>query len=336
MKIAIIRLSSFGDIVITAVFLELLKSRIKNLHITWIVDSSFKSILENSPYIDNICDIPLRKSKKEKRIIFDVLKKIRNLEKFDLVLDFQGLLKSAIIGKLLKTNEFIGYSKSGMREKIGSIFYTKTANIDYKEHILKRQYAILQTAFEELFKDDFNLEMLDYRAFGIKSSSIAKEDISKLLDKNAKKHILFVLEASKAEKEYPLDSFYNVAMGLKAIYRDIKIYLIWDNKENEIKNLGNRDLVFSALKHLNIDEIKSLIANMNLVIGGDTGITHLAWALCVPAITLYGNTPMDRFKLEGKNYISITQNFKNKIIKGDFSIQEINPNIIIDATRKIL
>ena len=69
MRIAIIRLSSLGDVISSAVFLKFIKDEFTKkygkVHITFIVDASFKEILENSPYIDDICDIPLRKSKKK-------------------------------------------------------------------------------------------------------------------------------------------------------------------------------------------------------------------------------------------------------------------------------
>lgn len=333
MRIAIIRLSSLGDVIVCAVFLKFIKKRIKNAHITWIVDSSFRQILEDSPYINDICDIPLRQSKKNKKLIFDIFKKIRGLERFDIVLDFQGLLKSAMIGKLLKSNEFIGYSKDSAREKLSSIFYTKKAHIKYEEHILKRQYAILKEAF--LWDDEFNLKMLDDRNDILQSSQQAKTKILNLLD-GAKTKILFILEASKQEKEYPIDSFYKLALGIKESYKDSRIYLIWDKKEDEIKALGARDSIFCVLERLNLDEIKGLISHMDLIIGGDTGITHLSWALNIPSVTLYGNTPIQRFKLEGKKYIAISKINQEKIIKGDFSIRKISPESILNAAKKIL
>ncbi|RAX54836.1 lipopolysaccharide heptosyltransferase I [Helicobacter sp. 16-1353] len=395
MRIAIIRLSSLGDIISTAVFLDFLRSSLikagaeknvaeentaknnaetefkaeknvaENLHITWIVDSAFKGILADSPYISEICDIPLRESKKQKTIIFDIYKKLKKLEKFDLVLDFQGLLKSAIVGKILKSNDFIGYSKNGAREKIASIFYTKKAEIPYEEHILKRQYAILKTAFETMadlgafgatksmadFRADFNLKMLDSRDRAFKYSKNAENKINEILSESKSKSgksgksgeskslqikILFLPEASKIEKEYPLDCFYKVAQELKKAFSNLRIYLLWDKKKSEIADLAQKDSVFCLLPHLNFDEIKALVARMNLVIGGDTGITHLAWAMQTHSITLYGNTPIERFRLDGDNHISITKIKQNAIVKGDFSIREISQNEVAQSAKILL
>lgn len=330
MNIAIIRLSSLGDIITTLVFLNYLKIKENKITITWIVDSTFRAILENSPYIDNIIDIPLRSSKKNKKLLLEVAKKIRNIGEFDKVLDAQGLLKSAIIGKMLKKREFIGYDKSSIREKIASYFYNKKVHIPYDEHVLKRQYELFKVAFS--WKEEFNISMLEHRAKAI--GSRAKLNYNANIINYPK--ILFILEASKKEKEYPLASFYNLALELKNCYKNCKIFLIWDRKKNEIKELSTKDDVFYLLPHLSFDEIKALLKDMDLVIGGDTGITHLAWALNTKSITLYGNTPMARFKLGGKGYVSISAKVQTQIAKGDFSIQEISTQTILQSAKKLL
>lgn len=337
MRIAIIRLSSLGDVISSAVFLKFIKDEFTKkygkVHITFIVDASFKEILENSPYIDDICDIPLRKSKKSKKNIFDVFSKLRSLQYFDIVIDFQGLLKSAIIGKILKTNEFIGYSKDSAREKIASFFYTKKVHIAYKEHILKRQYEILKNILD--LDSTFSFDLLDNREGILKSSNTAQSKIDNFIDSN-NINILFVAEASKAEKEYSLDLFYKLAIALKSNINNLKIYLIWDKKEKEIRELGARDDVFYVCDKLNFDEIKALLSKLNLVIGGDTGITHLAWALNTPSITLYGNTPLKRYELCGDKFISMSHLNTNEIIKGDFSINKIQPDEIAKSALLLL
>lgn len=337
MKIAIIRLSSLGDVISTAIFLKLIKEEFSkkfgSIYITFIVDSAFKGILQDSPYIDEICDIPLRASKKNKRLVFGIFSKLQSLQKFDLVIDFQGLLKSALIGKMLKTNEFVGYSKNGVREKIASIFYTKKIEIAYDEHILKRQYEILKTILN--LDSTFSFGLLNSRKDVLMPSNIAKTKIEKMVESN-KTNILFILEASKIEKEYPLDLFYEVAMGLKAAISNIKIHLIWDKKEKEIRELGAKDSVFCVLDRLNLDEIKALLLKMNLIIGGDTGITHLAWALNISAITLYGNTPLKRFELCGDRFVSLSHLNTTRILKGDFSINKIEPKKIVESAILLL
>lgn len=90
------------------------------------------------------------------------------------------------------------------------------------------------------------------------------------------------------------------------------------------------------LPKLTLNEVKALLFKMDLVIGGDTGITHLAWALQKPSITLYGNTPMERFKLESPINVSLTGNSNANYHKKDFSIQNIEPKKIKECVLNIL
>ena len=320
LKVAIIRLSSLGDIISTLVFLDFIKAKFaergRKIEISFIVDSQFCEILKNSPLIDKIIDLPLRASKKNKRQIFSVIKKVRDLWQeahFDIVIDAQGLLKSALIGAFLKKSAFVGYDKDSAREKIASFFYNKKARIAYDSHILKRQYALFKCAFDDLpLAQNFDLQMLDSRNRAISFSKNAKEKIAKILaphDKNTTLHnapkILFLAESSKADKEFSLKSFGALAQNLWGDFENAKIFLIWDKKEAEIRALGETDSRFCVLPKLNLDEIKALLACMDLVIGGDTGITHTAWAMKIPSITLYISTNMERFALGGANHISL-------------------------------
>lgn len=75
---------------------------------------------------------------------------------------------------------------------------------------------------------------------------------------------------------------------------------------------------------------------MDLVIGGDTGITHLAWALKRPSITLFGATPPSRFSLQTKQNCYLMANPNANYDKQDFSIQKISPKEIFDLAITLL
>lgn len=311
LKIAIIRLSSLGDIITSLVFMEVLRRYLqesgKKIEITFIVDSAFRAIVEHSLLIDNIIDLPLRSAKKDKKLIIKIFKTLRNLPKFDIVIDAQGLLKSAIVGSFIKKNQFVGFSKDSAREKIAAFFYQKTAEIPYNKHILKRQYELFRVAFLEICKmpKDFCLQMLDSRHLSIDSSLCAKNHIANILSPFREyKKILFISESSKKDKEYPLLAFFYLAMRIKREIKNAKIFLIWDKNEAKIRDFSQKDDIFYLLPHLNFDEIKALLSNMDLVIGGDTGITHCAWALKVPSITIYISTNIKRFRLDGERHFS--------------------------------
>ena len=115
MKIAIVKLSSLGDIVLSMVALQFIKKTYPNSKIDWIVEEQFKSVLANNPHIDNIYSISLRKVKKEKSIylLLRELRKLRRLKGYDVVIDAQGLLKSALVAKIISTKKNVLFYQRG-------------------------------------------------------------------------------------------------------------------------------------------------------------------------------------------------------------------------------
>ena len=90
---------------------------------------------------------------------------------------------------------------------------------------------------------------------------------------------------------------------------------------------------------LTLDELKTFIAQMDLVIGGDTGPTHMAWALNIASITLFGSTPGYRntYTTDINQIIeSDSQVNPYKINKNDFSIKEIRVGDIVKITQELL
>ncbi|GHP39406.1 lipopolysaccharide heptosyltransferase I [Helicobacter pylori] len=332
MKIAIVRLSALGDIIVSAVFLALIKERFTNAQIEWFVDERFGAILEHSPYIDKLHPIALKSTLTtfNPLKIFKLFKSLRAYE-YDMVIDMQGLIKSALITQMLKAPKKVGFDCTSAREGLSAFFYSQKVSIAYNESVLKRNFTLLSHALN-LPKKEIS------EGLSSRSKVFSYQDSPKIdalnLNKNKPK-ILFVLETSKINKTYPIERFKELALALE----NFQICLLWHADENKATALygalkNQRDVLL--LPKLTLNEIKALLFKMDLIIGGDTGITHLAWALQKPSITLYGNTPMERFKLESPINVSLTGNSNANYHKKDFSIQNIEPKKIKECVLNIL
>ncbi|WJI93978.1 lipopolysaccharide heptosyltransferase I [Helicobacter pylori] len=332
MKIAIVRLSALGDIIVSAVFLAAIKERFTNAQIEWFVDERFSAILEHSPYIDKLHPIALKSTLTtfNPLKIFKLFKSLRTYE-YDIVIDMQGLIKSALITQMLKAPKKVGFDYASAKEGLSAFFYSQKVSIAYDEPILKRNFTLLSHALN-LPKKEISEDLSS------RSKVFSYQDSPKIdalnLNKNKPK-ILFVLETSKINKTYPIERFKELALALE----NFQICLLWHASEDKVTAL------YGALKNqcdvlllpkLTLNEVKALLFKMDLIIGGDTGITHLAWALQKPSITLYGNTPMERFKLESPINVSLTGNSNANYHKKDFSIQNIEPKKIKECVLNIL
>ncbi|GAA9368076.1 lipopolysaccharide heptosyltransferase I [Helicobacter pylori] len=332
MKIAIVRLSALGDIIVSAVFLAVIKERFTNAQIEWFVDERFSAILEHSPYIDKLHPIALKSTLTtfNPLKIFKLFKSLRAYE-YDIVIDMQGLIKSALITQMLKAPKKVGFDCTSAREGLSAFFYSQKVSIAYNEPVLKRNFTLLSHALN-LPKKEIS-ESLSSRSKVFSYQDSPKIDALNL-NKNKPK-ILFVLETSKINKTYPIEHFKELALALE----NFQICLLWHASEDKATALyhalkNQRDVLL--LPKLTLNEVKALLFKMDLIIGGDTGITHLAWALQKPSITLYGNTPMERFKLESPINVSLTGNSNANYHKKDFSIQSIEPKKIKECVLNIL
>ncbi|GAA6800425.1 lipopolysaccharide heptosyltransferase I [Helicobacter pylori] len=332
MKIAIVRLSALGDIIVSAVFLAAIKERFTNAQIEWFVDERFGAILEHSPYIDKLHPIALKSALTtfNPLKIFKLFKSLRAYE-YDIIIDMQGLIKSALITQMLKAPKKVGFDYASAREGLSAFFYSQKVSIAYNEPILKRNFTLLSHALNLPKKEISEGLSSRFKVFSYQDSP----KINALNLNQNKPKILFVLETSKINKTYPIERFKDLALMLE----NFQICLLWhadEDKANALYGALKNQCDALLLPKLTLNEVKALLFKMDLIIGGDTGITHLAWALQKPSITLYGNTPMERFKLESPINVSLTSNSNANYHKKDFSIQNIDPKKIKECVLNIL
>jgi len=327
MKVAIVKLSAMGDIIHAMVALQYIKKVQPNLQIDWIVEQGFVAILENNPHIENILPVNLKAIKKDKMALFREIKKVKTYAKnnYDLVIDAQGLLKSAITAKLLGKN-IAGFSKESIREGVASYFYDQTVEIAYKENAIERNVKVLGEPLNINISKEAILNKEKFLYFNDeKELAITTND-----------YVLFVVGASVINKIYPKEKFFKIAQNLTE-----NILVIWANEyeqevalylEKELKNV-------TACPKFNLNELKRVVDGAKLVIGGDTGPTHMAWALNVPSITIFGNTPEYRNTyITPINKVMKSNSIVNplKLDKNDFSIQTIEAEHITALAKELL
>lgn len=329
-RIAIIKLSAMGDIIHAMVALQYIKKQYPNLQIDWFVESTFAPILENNPDINQIIKLDLKSIKKDKKEIINQIKLIKKYEKnsYDLVIDAQGLIKSAIVSFFLGKNR-VGFSKNSTREKLASFFYTKRVDIAYDKNAIERNVKILSQALNfEITKDD----ILNKKPFLFYKNE--NEVMYEYLSKD-KKNVLFVIGASWPSKMYSKEKFAKIINNL-----DENCLITWGNEaEKDIADFIANISKAKVLPKLDLNSLKAIMSKVDLVIGNDTGPTHMAWALNIPSITLFGNTPGYRNTyITNTNKIIESKSIVNpfKLDRNDFSIKEIDKNEIINTAKRLL
>ena len=328
-KIAIVKLSAMGDIIHSMVALEFIKKYNKNIEIDWIVEESFIPILEHNPNINKILPLNLKSIKKEKKQILKQIKLARSYAKnnYDLVIDDQGLLKSAITSKLIGSN-VAGFSKNSIRESIASYFYNIKVDIDYAENTIDRNAKVLSSPLGfEISRDD----ILNKEAFLFYKES---EKVNSLLS-NKKKNIVFVIGSTWESRNYPKEKFARIADALKQ-----NIIVVWGSEEerSRAKWIESNSKYAIATPKFSLNDLKALIAKSDLTIGNDTGPTHIAWGLNKPSITIFGPTPISRVYITDINKVVKSNSYVNpyKLNKEDYSIRDIDEREIVEMAKELL
>lgn len=324
MKICIVKLSAMGDIIHAMVALQFIKKAFPSSQIDWVVEAAFVDVLKNNPHIDNILPINLKSIKKKKSEIFTQYKILKEYSKnnYDIVIDAQGLLKSAIVAKIIGVKVIAGFDKESIREGVASLFYNKKVHISYDANTIDRNVAVLCKALGISVSSN---DILQKEKFLFSSSAV--EDLPSSFN-------IFVIGSTWESRNYPKEKFVEIAEALKT-----KTYIVWGSQEEHKKALWMQEQ--SKFLHIlprgSLDELKYVISRCSLLIGNDTGPTHMAWGLNVASITIFGPTPINRVYITPINKVVKSKSTVNhyKLNKNDFSIQEIEADEIIKIAREL-
>ena len=319
-NIAVIKLSALGDIVHAATVLQFIKKHLPQAKITWFADAKFSEILFLCPQISRVVSLPLKNGEYKKSL--QLIASAKQEGEFDYVIDLQGLIKSAAVAKLLGKNGY-GFDKFSAKEPLAALFYRHKFSCDYAENIILRNLKLTAFALGFSFSEDEILSKQPcFSASQSKSQSL-------------KKKILIAPFASEPSKIY--DKFEDVIALLDEPQNEIFVCFNGENEEkkaiNLIKNSNAKPL------SLNLKELVNFISSCDLVIGNDSGVTHIAWAQNRPSITLFGNRPAERNAFASPVNLTLDAGKKvdaKKIDKSDFCVRDIAPQTIANAAKRLL
>jgi len=330
MRIALVKLSALGDIIHAMVVLQFIKKNNKKIYIDWIVDEKYKELLEFHPDINKVFVVKLQNAKKKKsiRLFLMELYKTHQLNKYDLVIDMQGLVKSALIARMIPSRTTLGFDKFSIRENIASIFYQKSFRIPYDLNIINRNCRLIKNAIDvEISSEDVE-KKLPYLYY---KNKYFCADLS-----TEKKNIILIPGASNESKRYPATHFAELVNTI-----DANFLIIWGSLNEKVlaEEIKMRSPSAKICKKLTLESLISLISQVDLVIGPDSGPTHMAWAMNVPSITLFGPTPGFRNAFETNiNRVIESESIVNpfRIDKNDYSIKNIKTSEIAKLTNQLI
>lgn len=299
MKVLIIKMSSMGDVIHTLPAINDAARAFPNIQFDWVVEKSFSDIPKWSTHVQRVIPIQLRQWRKnwrKARASDEYLEFKKNIQttQYDLIIDAQGLFKSAFIAKLAH-GPIAGLNFKSAREKFASLFYQK------KYAVKKDQHAI--TRLRQLFAAALNYPCPTTTPdYGINRASLPPKPIA--INEN---YLIFLHGTTWASKHYPEKYWHE----LIAQHAQTKILLPWGNEveKQRAERLAALHANAVVLPKCSIAQMASLLADAKCIIAVDTGLGHLAAALNTPTISLYGPTNPIEVGTLGANQIHLTANF---------------------------
>ncbi|MBF6647056.1 lipopolysaccharide heptosyltransferase I [Methylobacter sp. BlB1] len=330
MRIAIVKLSALGDIVHAMVALQFIKAALPDSRIDWIVEERFAGVLKDNPDIDNVLTVNLKSLKNNKMSVFRQLKTIRGyaVNNYDLVIDAQGLIKSAVTARFLG-KRVAGFDADSVREKAASWFYDVKVACAYDANTIDRNATVLSEPLGIRISREQILTKKPFLFFDHEDQSLytyLRQD---------RLNIVLVIGSTWESRNYPANRFIKIAEALQQ-----NCLVIWgsEQEKNTADSMASQSRFINVMPKLDLNSLKALIAKADLLIGNDTGPTHMAWALNRPSITIFGPTPVSRVYQTDINKVVKSASSVNpyKLNKQDYSIREISEQEIIGKARTLL
>ncbi len=259
--ILVVRLGAMGDIIHALPAAASLKLSFPNRKLIWVAATKWHPLFEGNPYLDSVVPFE-RKSFADLSATWRLLRAIKP----GLAIDFQGLIQSAIAGRVAKPDEFVGLDKSFARESAAAFFYTKTVMAS-GPHRVERCLQLASAAGAKQITEDAWLPQ------GRSEGNLPKGP--------------FVLASPFAgwiSKQWPIDYYEKLAQLLekKGLSFVVNVPEAKAGQLTEFKNLRVHSSSIAGLVHAT--------RQATAVVGVDSGPLHIAAALKKRGVAIYGPT----------------------------------------------
>lgn len=291
LKIAIVRVSSLGDVVHNMPAIADILRYHPNAQIDWIVEEAFADLVRLVKGVRRVIPVALRRWRRaplasRTRSEWAVFKKALRAETYDHVIDCQGLIKTAWLASRArgKVSGLANRTDGAGYEWPARYFYSQAIPIEKRTHVVERTRQLVAAAIGMPAPDEKDITHID---FGLDSAASALA-LSQLGLNLPLPYVVFVHASSRADKQWPESEW--IELGEALVRRGASIVLPWGNEaekqcsERIAKVFGDAALV---PPRLSLQAVVGLLDGAAATVGVDTGLVHIAAALRRPTVELY-------------------------------------------------
>ena len=288
-NILIIKPSSLGDVVRSVPIFHGLRERYEDARISWVIRPDCASLLDHLPGLheriafDRWTFARMGRSMSATKAFAGFLRHLR-MQRFDLVLDLQGLFRSGFLSRVTGSPVRLGFSHA---REMAPIFYTHRIGCQEGEHIVESLWR---------FADRLGFGRAEMR-FDLTLDAGAEADARDLLHCSGLSadypYGVMLVGGSESSKRWSPSGFGRVADVLRQEYHIPTVLLGTGETEHQIAQMVDREArggIVNLINKTSLPQLTAILKSARLVVGNDSGPLHIAAALGVPLVALYGPT----------------------------------------------
>jgi lipopolysaccharide heptosyltransferase I len=291
MKILFVRLGSIGDIVHTLPALAAVRRGVPGAEISWVVERRSAEILRDNPFLKTLIEVDtkgLRRWPMSGETLPATRRQLRRLRAspFDLSIDFQGLLKSALVSRLSGARRRAGFDRAQLREPASRLLLTHTFKVPERTHVIRKNLALASAALGvELQTSADSLE------FPVALSAEHAREADEVVQRVGERFTILNPGGGWPTKLWDAGRFGALADALSADL-GLRSVVTYGPGERELAErvVASSRTGAAVAAAPSLKGFYALARRAAVYVGGDTGPTHLAVAAGAPVVGLFGPT----------------------------------------------
>ncbi|MFN8059927.1 MAG: glycosyltransferase family 9 protein [Vicinamibacterales bacterium] len=287
-RILIVRLGALGDLVHAFPVAAALGRALPQARLDWLVDAKHRAVVDLVPGVTEVVEWRSPGLFGPAGVVA-VVRRLRRAE-YDVVLDLQGLLKSAVLARLSGARRVIGFGPAHLRERAARGFYTETVDPGQVAHVVEKNLSMLRA---------LNVHVMEPRFPLVAVPSAAADDVVRLMVEahpgDPPGFAAINAGAAWPNKRWPPERFGGVARAIRAEFHWPSCVL-WGPGERAMGEavVAASDGAAVLAPPTTVADIVAIARHARVVVSGDTGPMHLAAAAGAPVVGVFGPTSPTR------------------------------------------
>jgi heptosyltransferase-1 len=276
MRILFVKTSSLGDVVHHCPAVSDAARALPGLQIDWVVEDSFAEIAQMHHAVRRVIPVAVRRWrrapwKQEVRSEFAEFRRLLSDERYDRIVDTQGLMKSALIARLARGTRH-GYDRGSAREAFASGLYAAQHRVPRRLHAVERNRLLTAAAlgYTPGRRCDYGLQARVASPISVQAP-----------------YCVLLTMTSRTAKLWPEEDW--IALGTRLATQGVRSVLPWGSELERARSYRIAAAIKGATAppRLTLGELAALMSQSRAIVGVDTGLTHLGVALGMPSVGIY-------------------------------------------------